>query len=257
MSGMDRRRLLTVALGLLARPRPSRARPAAIPLRRLRLFNVHTGEIFDGPFRDDIGPIALALAELSFFLRDHHSGEKTVIDVGVLDFLGGVMELVGATRATVLSAYRTRATNARLAHTRFGVAENSQHIYGRALDIRFDTGNESAVQAARSLQRGGVGWYPQSGFFHIDTGPVRNWTLDERGLDSLLAGRRHEAVTSARRNQLVLPGLEHSGDPLPRLGNSGRVLPGFEQSGQPLLGFGQNSQRMLRLTHGGPRLKTE
>jgi hypothetical protein len=36
------------------------------------------------------------------------------------------------------------------------------------------------------MQRGGVGWYPRSGFLHIDTGPIRNWTLDERGLDSLL-----------------------------------------------------------------------
>ena len=39
---------------------------------------------------------------------------------------------------------------------------------------------------ARAMQRGGVGWYPHSGFIHIDTGPIRNWTLDERGLDDLL-----------------------------------------------------------------------
>jgi hypothetical protein len=45
---------------------------------------------------------------------------------------------------------------------------------------------------ARAMQRGGVGWYPHSGFIHIDTGPIRNWTLDERGLDGLLIfdGRR-------------------------------------------------------------------
>ena len=163
-----------------------RAAPAVAPLRRLRLVNAHTRETFDGPFRDDIGPIAVALAELSEFLRDHHSGEKTVIDVGVLDFLVSVMDAVGETHATVLSAYRTRETNAMLARTHFGVAENSQHIYGRALDIRFDTHNETAVQVARTLQNGGVGWYPHSGFFHIDTGPVRNWTLDARGLDNLL-----------------------------------------------------------------------
>ena len=36
------------------------------------------------------------------------------------------------------------------------------------------------------MQRGGVGWYPQSRFIHIDTGPVRSWTLDETGLDHLL-----------------------------------------------------------------------
>ena len=42
------------------------------------------------------------------------------------------------------------------------------------------------MQAARAMQRGGVGWYPHSGFFHIDSGPVRNWTLDGQGLDHLL-----------------------------------------------------------------------
>src|SRR5207248_8330220 len=208
--------------------------------RRLRLVNAHTGETFDGPFRDDIGSIAVALDELSEFLRYHHSGEKTVIDVGVLDFLASVMDAVGETRATVLSAYRTRETNAILARTHFGVAENSQHIYGRALDIRFDTHNEAAVQAARTLQSGGVGWYPHSAFFHIDTGPVRNWTLDERGLDTLLLDHRKELVISGRRNRLILPGMEHSGDRLPRLANSGRLLPGMEESGRPLAGFKQS-----------------
>jgi hypothetical protein len=97
------------------------------------------------------------------FLRDHHSGETIAIDV-VLDFLAGVMDAVGMTKATILSAYRTRETNAMLAKTTFGVADNSQHIYGRALDIRLDSRNEEATQAARSMLRGGVGWYPRSGF---------------------------------------------------------------------------------------------
>jgi uncharacterized protein YcbK (DUF882 family) len=245
---MHRRRFLAIVGGLLAAPRPSAAWPAVAPLRRLRLVNAHTGENFDGPFRDDIGPIAVALAELSALLRDHHSGEKTAIDVGVLDFLASIMDAVGATRATILSAYRTRETNAMLARTHFGVAENSQHIYGRALDIRLNTRDEEAVQVARAMQRGGVGWYPHSGFFHIDTGPVRNWTLDEKGLDSLLINHRKEMV-SARRNRLVLPGLEQSGDPLSRLANSGRPLPGLAQSGKPLAGFEQSRHSISRLTH--------
>src|SRR5712671_6374177 len=247
---MDRRLFLTLASGLLTTPRPMLAWPAVMPLRRLLLVNAHTGETFDGPFRDDTGPIALALGELSEFLRDHHSGEKIAIEIGVLDFLASVMDAVGATRATVLSAYRTRETNAMLARTHFGVAENSQHIYGRALDIRLDTHNDGAVQAARTLRHGGVGWYPHSGFFHIDTGPVRNWTLDGRGLDFFLA-RRHELLTSDRRNHLVLPGLEQSGDPLPRLADSGRILSSLEQSGRPLPGLEQNGHSLSRLTHTG------
>jgi len=160
--------------------------PAPPALRRLDLYNAHTGESFDGPYRDDLGPIPLAMDELSHFLRDHHSGERIAIDVGVVDFLAAVMDAVGATKATVLSAYRTRETNAMLAKTTFGVADNSQHIYGRALDIHLGTRLEEAMETARKMERGGVGWYPHSGFIHLDSGPVRNWTLDMRGLDNLL-----------------------------------------------------------------------
>ena len=199
--------------------------------------------------RDDTGPITQAMADLSEFLRDHHSGEKIALDVGVLDFLATVMDAVGVTHATVLSAYRTRETNAMLARTTFGVADNSQHIYGRALDIRFETRNEEAMVFARNLKRGGVGWYPHSGFFHIDTGPVRNWTLDGRALDRLLLYRAQIAskngrnqVPGARQYRLVLPGLEQSGQPLPGLAKSGRPLPGIEQSGRLFSGLGQSGR---------------
>ncbi len=184
---MDRRLFLAVGGGLLATARPARAWLRPPPLRRLSLVNAHTGESFDGPYRDDRGPIGVAMEELSFFLRDFHSGERIAIDVGVIDFLAAVIGAVGATRATILSAYRTRATNAMLARTTFGVADNSQHIYGRALDIRLDTRLEDAMHAARAMQRGGVGWYPHSGFIHLDSGPVRNWTLDGTGFDRLLS----------------------------------------------------------------------
>jgi uncharacterized protein YcbK (DUF882 family) len=160
------------------------ARPPG--LRRLRLFNAHTGENFEGTYRDDKGPINRVIDELCIFLRDHHSGEKTQIDVGVIDFLADVLDAVGEIKATILSAYRTAMTNAILARTTFGVADNSQHIYGRALDFHLRSKLADAVTAARATKRGGVGWYPNSGFIHIDTGPVRNWTLDERGLDRLL-----------------------------------------------------------------------
>jgi uncharacterized protein YcbK (DUF882 family) len=182
---MDRRLFLASAGALLASPTPARALPPP-GLRRLKLFNSHTRESFDGPYRDDTGPIAAAMEDLSHLLRDHHSGQRIAIDVGVLDFLAAVMEGVGAGRATVLSAYRTVATNRMLARTTFGVADNSQHLYGRALDIRLETRLADAMETARKMQRGGVGWYPRSGFLHLDTGPVRHWTLDGRGFDGLL-----------------------------------------------------------------------
>ena len=252
---MYRRGFLALAGGFLVAPRPALARPALAPLRRLRLSNAHTSETFDGPFRDDIGPIEEAMAELCVFLRDHHSGQTIAMDVGVLDFLASIMDAVGATRATILSAYRTRETNAMLAKTTFGLADNSQHIYGRALDIRLETRSEEAMLFARSLRWGGVGWYPHSGFFHIDTGPVRTWTLDGRALDSLLLDRERIASKNrrnggARQYQLVLPGLEQSGQPLPRLANSGRPLPSLQQSSRPLSGSVQSGHRLSSSLRG-------
>ncbi len=184
---MDRRLFLSLVAGCAAWPSVSRALPRPpSALRRLRLVNAHTGETFDGAYRNDKGPIQRVVDELCIFLRDHHSGETTQIDVGVIDFLADVLDSVGESRATILSAYRTAETNAMLARTMFGVAEHSQHIVGRALDVHFGSRLSEAMTAARAMQRGGVGWYPHSGFIHIDTGPVRNWTLDERGLDGLL-----------------------------------------------------------------------
>src|SRR5215469_3787807 len=131
---MDRRVFLSLLSAALSTPAATRAAPAPPPdPRRLRLVNAHTGESFSGAYRDATGPIPAAMEELSSFLRDFHSGEKIAYDVAALDFLADVMAAVGARQATVLSAYRTRETNEMLARTTFGVADNSEHIYGRAL----------------------------------------------------------------------------------------------------------------------------
>jgi uncharacterized protein YcbK (DUF882 family) len=154
---------------------------------RLRLVDAHNGTVFDGTYRDAKGPIAHAMDELDLFLRDQHTGGMTNIDVRVIDFVTSVMAAIGQTSATVLSAYRSLQTNALLAHTKFGVADNSQHLYGRALDISFPAALlPNAVAAARAMKRGGVGWYPRSGFIHLDAGPVRNWELGAEGLQEQL-----------------------------------------------------------------------
>lgn len=205
---MDRRFFLSL-MAALAAPWSAHAAIAPSPTRRLYLVNAHTGETFKGSYRDDNGPLVDALEDLSYFLRDFHSGEKTIVDVRVLDFLASVMEAAGAIQATVLSAYRTRATNDMLRQTTFGVAEDSQHIYGRAIDISISARLQDAVLAARAMQRGGVGWYPSSGFIHLDSGPVRNWTLDGHGFGRLLLGGRdtpwfHEPISISPNGELLV-----------------------------------------------------
>ena len=207
IGGMTRRRFLLGAAGLLvAPPRGAHAMPIPSGPFRLRLLDAHTGATFDGSYRDDSGPIVRVMEELSVFLRDHHSGRVADIDVGVIDFLADIMAATGQTSAVVLSAFRSHETNAMLARTTFGVAENSQHIYGRALDVRFPAKLPDAVAAARAMKRGGVGWYPHSGFIHLDTGPVRNWDLDERGLQDLLIARSSTPAGPTPGGKMVVNG---------------------------------------------------
>jgi uncharacterized protein YcbK (DUF882 family) len=161
----------------------------ALPVggRRLLLKNVHTGETFSGPYRDATGPLPSAVADLAVFLRDFHVDKTGPVDIGMLDFLFDVMAATNQNSATVLSAYRTRETNERLKATTFGVAEQSQHIFGRAIDVTFDRDLCGSEQAALVMRRGGVGWYPRSHFIHLDNGPTRSWELDGMDFDHLLA----------------------------------------------------------------------
>jgi uncharacterized protein YcbK (DUF882 family) len=99
------------------------------------------------------------------------------MDPLVFDVLWHTMQLAGyAGTVEVLSAFRSPETNAWLASVSRGVARDSQHMNGNAMDIRFPGVPVFKIrQAARSLQMGGVGFYPRSGFVHLDTGPVRYW----------------------------------------------------------------------------------
>ena len=121
-------------------------------------------------------------------------------------FLRVSWPLRGQNSAVVLSAFRTQETNALLARTTFGVAENSQHLYGRALDVRFPSRLADAMVAARAMRRGGVGWYPHSGFIHLDTGPVRNWDLDNDGLQDLLIAPRGTSPAPIGTGEMLVNG---------------------------------------------------
>ena len=145
--------------------------------RSLSLVNVTTNEALnvtywaDGTYRRE------ALNQLNHFLRDSKTAEQTEMDPLVFDVLWHTMQITGyGGTVEVLSAFRSPETNAWLASVSRGVARDSQHMNGNAMDIRFPGVPVFKIrQAARSLQMGGVGFYPRSGFVHLDTGPVRYW----------------------------------------------------------------------------------
>ena len=67
-------------------------------------------------------------------------------------------------------------TNEMLRHDSNGVAKNSLHLTGQAIDVRLTGAQTSNLRrAAIAIRRGGVGYYPGSDFVHLDTGRVRTW----------------------------------------------------------------------------------
>jgi uncharacterized protein YcbK (DUF882 family) len=193
---------LTLVLGSAARARVLTDDPFVFPApsapRRLSLRHAHTGETFEGAYRDNIGPIPAAMVDLALFLRDHHENLSGPVFVETLDFLADVVEAASAAQATILSAYRTKKTNAMLAARIFGVAEKSQHLAGRALDITLDAKLSSAASIAKKMSRGGVGWYPSNHFIHLDSGPIRNWTIDFKSRGKDKDGRVHDIFNPVR-----------------------------------------------------------
>jgi uncharacterized protein YcbK (DUF882 family) len=154
--------------------------PPALDLtspRSLSLLNVNSTETLSVTYWSNGAYHRDALDKLNQFLRDSQSGDQTEMDPLVFDVLWHTMQQTGyGGTVEVLSAFRSPEHNAWLASVSSGVARDSQHMNGNAMDVRFPGVPVFKIrQAARSLQMGGVGFYPRSGFVHLDTGPVRYW----------------------------------------------------------------------------------
>lgn len=117
------------------------------------------------------------LRKVEHFLRDHRTQEVHSIDPDLLDFLHEVFLLTESSGTfQVISGYRSPASNEMLRKQGNAVAKRSQHMLGKAIDVRLtDVQTATLRDAAISLRRGGVGYYPQSNFIHLDTGRVRRW----------------------------------------------------------------------------------
>jgi len=178
MSNFSRRGFLSVVsagIAGLAVPRWVHAESAAV--RALRFTHLHTGERLAVEYFSAGAYLPDALRAIDHLLRDFRTGGVHAIDPGLLDLLHGLTGLTGSGRPfEVISGYRSPATNQMLRSRSEGVAAGSLHQQGRAIDIRLaDVPLASLRDAALAARRGGVGYYPQSKFVHVDTGRVRTW----------------------------------------------------------------------------------
>ena len=170
---------LLYPLDILAKPTPN------IPVLRdskktppqpILLINTHTQEEFRlQPFGSNFP--STVRNHLYSFLRDHRTGDVHPIDLRLMEILQQIQKKTGSKGAyEVISAYRSPRTNHLLRGKSSGVAKNSLHVTGRAIDIRLtDLPTRHLRDVAISLKAGGVGYYPSSDFVHIDTGKVRTW----------------------------------------------------------------------------------
>ncbi|MDA8138244.1 MAG: YcbK family protein [Desulfobacteraceae bacterium] len=182
MSDCKRRDFLKAGLGFLAGSLlPVKALAAMIsPLevrRTLALYNIHTEEHLDVCYFDQDGYRFDALTQIDHFLRDYRTGEVNTIDVDLIDLLYTVQcHIRPSAPFSIISGYRSRETNERLRRSTAGVAKDSFHTKGKAIDIRLPGYNTTSLRdLCVDLQAGGVGYYRKSNFVHIDIGPVRTW----------------------------------------------------------------------------------
>lgn len=179
MGDMTSRRSLLRAAGILLPLglSPMRLLAQARQVRELRFFHTHTSEKLRITYAENGHYVPEALAEINHLLRDFRSGEVHDIDPRLLDTLHEVRSLTGSSaRFEIISGFRSPATNDMLRHASSGVAKKSLHMQGQAIDVRLGgTPTSQLRRAALSLARGGVGYYPESDFVHLDTGRVRSW----------------------------------------------------------------------------------
>lgn len=148
----------------------------------LRMHHLHTGEDIDIVYRIGDTYLPDALGQLNHFLRDHRTEGVSSYDPKEFDLLHELMTRLGRPNGVIdiVCGYRTPESNnflrTRSADT--GVAEHSQHMLAKAIDIRVPGVSTVKLRnAALALHAGGVGFYPVSQFVHVDVGPVRTWSF--------------------------------------------------------------------------------
>lgn len=153
------------------------AKPRFPVHKSLILQHAHTDDKLKLTYFEKGRYIKSALEEVNMLFRDYRTGKVHPIDVGLLDQLYDLKTLLGVNRPIqVVCGYRSPFTNAMLHEHNSGVASNSLHMQGRAVDIRIEGCSTRQMRnAALAMRQGGVGYYERSDFIHLDTGKFRTW----------------------------------------------------------------------------------
>lgn len=162
---------------VIARGEAPATQQAGLPERTLRLFNTHTREEVHVVLRRGDAYLPEAIAQLRHVLRDHRNGESHDMDLGLYEQL---CDLAATAKVDpyyqIISGYRSPESNAKMVSPGSGVAKNSLHMQGKAIDVRLVNFSTAELRdLALAAEKGGVGYYKRSDFVHLDTGRFRSW----------------------------------------------------------------------------------
>ena len=183
--GINRRAILRAGVlgGLLLPVMAAEAKAAAFAMPRqgsykIAFRNTHTNEIFSGTYRVGDRYLPDAFERINYVLRDFRTNDVFPIDPRLIDIVYLAHAKTGSNAPfDVLSGYRSPKTNDMLRRTGGGgVARNSLHLMGQAIDLRMDGFSTRRIRdIGKEIHAGGVGYYPGSNFVHLDTGKFRTW----------------------------------------------------------------------------------
>ncbi|MEN8245932.1 MAG: DUF882 domain-containing protein [Thermodesulfobacteriota bacterium] len=147
-------------------------------VRWLNLYHPKTKESFKTEYWIRGEYIRNALSDINYIMRDQRTGEVAHMDKNLLDLLFSIHTGLGSSEPFhIMSGYRSPETNDLLRKKGWAIAKNSLHENGKAIDIRLpNTETSSLRRTAYKIKGGGVGYYPNLKFVHIDVGSIRYWT---------------------------------------------------------------------------------
>jgi uncharacterized protein YcbK (DUF882 family) len=145
--------------------------------RTLSFYNIHTGEELSVCYHENGIYQPEALVQINHILRDFRTDDIVPINPGLLNLLYQIRcRTEKTTPFHVISGYRSPKTNEMLRQITSGVAKNSLHTKGEAIDIRLPGFSTRYLRdVCINLRAGGVGFYPKSDFVHVDIGNIRYW----------------------------------------------------------------------------------
>ncbi len=145
--------------------------------KALDLYNVNTRENIEVAFWVDGKFMPNGLDKLNQFMRDWRKDQVIEIDPDLYILLHELYnEFDVDAPIHLISGHRSKKTNDSLRAMGRNTAKKSQHVLGKAADISIPGVPVKKLRnEALEMKEGGVGFYPKSGFVHVDTGPVRQW----------------------------------------------------------------------------------